>query len=177
MSAAALAGTAPAPRPFGYPFSHELEVRRARFLHDKTKPQAAVPLIGLLDLWDKLSDRMPLVNFLDEVLASQAQPEVKARAVYLRALVADRLGKTEEATGLRKQLGLVDRFVVTGPFDNEGKAGHETVFGPEEGRFDEKASFSGKDRKLGWRVMPDVVTQGIVNLEAFCGRRRTSQPI
>jgi Tfp pilus assembly protein PilF len=149
------------------PFSRDLEARRTRFLKEGSRPQAAVPLLGVLDLWDKLADRAPVVKLLDEAVASKAHPEVRARATYLRALVHDRQGQAEEAARLRKKLGLIDRFWVAGPFDNEGKAGHETVFGPEEGRFDEKAAWSGKDRKVGWRLMPEVVTQGIVNLEAF----------
>src|SRR6185369_14330966 len=118
------------------PFGPELEARRARFLREGTRPQAAVPLVGLLDLWDKLGDRGPLVKLLDDALLGKAQAEVRARAAYLRALVHDRQGHDKEAAALRKQLGLISRFVVAGPFDNEGKAGHDTVFGPENGKFD-----------------------------------------
>jgi tetratricopeptide (TPR) repeat protein/transglutaminase-like putative cysteine protease len=145
----------------------ELEARRARFFREGARPQAAVPLVGLLDLWEKLGDRAPLVKLLDEAVAGRTQPEVRARATYLRALLHDRQGQKKEAAGLREKLALITRFQVAGPFDNEGKAGHDTVFGPENGPFDAQASFAGKDRKVGWRLMPDVVTQGIVNLEAF----------
>src|SRR5690242_20392459 len=65
------------------PFTHELEARRTRFLKEGAKPEAALPLIGLLELWEKLSDRAPLIRFLDEAVASHAQPEIKARATYL----------------------------------------------------------------------------------------------
>jgi hypothetical protein len=67
------------------PFAQDLEARRARFFKEGARPQAALPLIGLFELWDKLSDRAPLVRFLDDAIASHAQPEVKARALYLRA--------------------------------------------------------------------------------------------
>jgi transglutaminase-like putative cysteine protease/Flp pilus assembly protein TadD len=114
-----------------------------------------------------LSDRAPLVRFLDDAIASHAQPEVKARALYLRALAFDREGKRDDAARLRKQLGLIDRFWFIGPFDNEGKAGHDTAYAPESGGFDPKAELAGKDRKIAWRLVPAVITQGIVNFEAF----------
>jgi len=100
-------------------------------------------------------------------MASKASAEVRARATYLRALVYDRQGNRDEAAKLRAQLGLIDRFQVAGPFDNEGKSGYDTVFDPENTRYDVNGIFAGKDRKVGWRQVPKVVTQGIVNLEAF----------
>jgi transglutaminase-like putative cysteine protease/Tfp pilus assembly protein PilF len=149
------------------PFASELATRRARFVKEGARPQAAVPLCGLLDLWDQLADRAPLVAFLDEALASKAAPEVRARAGYLRSLTMERQGHREEAAALRRKLGLIDRFMVAGPFDNEGKAGHETAYGPETGAFDAKASFAGKDRRVGWRLMPEVATEGVVGVDTF----------
>src|SRR5256885_3151875 len=32
---------------------------------------------------------------------------------------------------LRRRLGLVDKFWLVGPFDNDGRAGHAAVYGPE----------------------------------------------
>ena len=102
------------------PFAAELAARRARFLKEGARPQAALALCGLLDLWDQLADRAPLVAFLDEAVASKAAPEVRARAGYLRSLVLERQGRSEEAGKRRAQLGLIDRFMVVGPFDTEG---------------------------------------------------------
>ena len=157
--------------PFADPFASDLSARRARLAKEGARPQAVVPLCGVLELWEKLADRAPLVKFLDEVMASHAPAEVRSRAAYLRALVydrgGDRQGGVAEAARLRKGLGLIERFWVAGPFDNEGKAGHDNVFGPESGRFDPHATFAGKDRRVGWRLAPEVATGGMVALDAF----------
>jgi transglutaminase-like putative cysteine protease/tetratricopeptide (TPR) repeat protein len=150
------------------PYTRELEARRARFEREAGRPQALVPLLGLLDLWDLVQDRGPLVALLDEAAgAAAARPDIRGRAAYLRAIALDRLGRPDQAGALRKQLGLIGRFWVAGPFDNEGKAGHAAVYGPEKAdRVDPQASWDGKEHKVGWRLLPELGVQGLVSLDA-----------
>src|SRR5689334_6475352 len=95
------------------PFARELEARRRRFEAEGDRPAALVPLLGVLDLWELLGDRQPLVDFLEVAQASaRVHPEVRARAAYLSALLLDRLGRREEADRRRRALGLVSDFWV-----------------------------------------------------------------
>src|SRR5690606_23228298 len=61
------------------------------------------------------------------------------------------------------RLGYVDRWLIVGPFDNEGKHGLESEHGPEAelaqplvaGR-----AYSGKERPVRWRVVPAAFPYG-----------------
>ncbi|HWE27609.1 MAG TPA: hypothetical protein VHB97_06370, partial [Polyangia bacterium] len=179
LPAAAVEPPRPSPAPnapakAGEPnwFTRELVARQARFDKEGRRPQALVPLLGIItDLWDGLDDRAPLVALLDRAVGSTAaRADVKARAAFVRSLVLDRLGKTSDAEAERAKLGLLTQFWVVGPFDNEGRTGHATVFGPEKQlltppRAD--AKFDGKERSVSWRRMPAIATQGMVSLDAM----------
>jgi len=153
-------------------FARDLRARQERFAHEGGRPQAVVPLFGVItDLWDVLDDRTPLIRFLDEAAASgKARADVRGRAAWLRSLLLDRSGQASEATKQRAELGLLTSFWVAGPFDNEGRTGHATVYAPEKqlvGPIDTNARFDGKERPVGWRLMPAIAAQGMVSLDAM----------
>lgn len=150
------------------PFDLEVASRREAFRKEVGRPQAIVPLLGILDLWEEVGDRGALAAFLAEAAAQPGQrADVRARAAYLHAIALDRLGRREEARQVRAALGLVSDGFLVGPFDNEGKAGHAAVFGPEHAldRFDLKARWDGKEREVAWRRLPPVAVQGLVPLD------------
>jgi tetratricopeptide (TPR) repeat protein/transglutaminase-like putative cysteine protease len=170
LTAVACAGVAAAAEPSR--FVRDLEARRARIAKGGRRPQAIVPLLGVLtDLWERLDDRAPLVQLLDEAARSRtARPDVRARAGYLRAVVLDRLGKTSQAAAARAEHGLLTQYWVVGPVDNEGRTGQTTVFAPERallGPIDPAARFAGKERPVSWRLMPPIAAQGMVSLDAL----------
>lgn len=156
-------------------FVRDLHARQERFVREGARPQAVVPLLGVItDLWDVLDDRTPLIRFLDEAAASpKARPDVRGRAAWLRSLLLDRSGQASEATKQRAALGLLTSFWVVGPFDNEGRTGHATVYAPEKslvGAIDTSARYDGKERKVSWRLMPSAFkqgAQGMVSLDAM----------
>lgn len=153
-------------------FARDLRARQERFAREGGRPQAVVPLFGVItDLWDVLDDRTPLIRFLDEAAASpKARADVRGRAAWLRSLLLDRSGQASEATRQRDELGLLTSFWVAGPFDNEGRTGHATVYPPEKqlvGPIDTSARFDGKERPVGWRQMPAIAAQGMVSLDAM----------
>ena len=159
------------------PFAREVDVRRERFDKEGGKPQALIPLLGVLDLWEMVEDRGPIGAFLDAAVKSpKARSDVRARAQYLRALYLDRVGRSDEAQKQRAELGLLTDFQVAGPFDNEGHAGHTTAFGPEKDlgkAFDPNARWEGKDHQVGWRKLPAIAVEGLVALDS-CLRPETS---
>jgi tetratricopeptide (TPR) repeat protein/transglutaminase-like putative cysteine protease len=55
---------------------------------------------------------------------------------------------------------------VVGPFDNEGKAGCNTAYGPEK-ELDLAAKYQGKVREIGWRKVPEISRDGFVDLDAM----------
>ena len=153
-------------------FAADLSARRSRFAREGARPQAVVPLLGAVtDLWDSLADRAGLIRFIDEAATSAtARPDVRARAAWLRSLLLDRLGQASEAQKQRAALGLLTQYWVVGPFDNEGRTGHATRYAPEKqlvGAIDPTARLDGKERAVSWRLMPPIVAQGMVSLDAM----------
>ena len=153
-------------------FARDLRVRQERFAKEGARPQAVVPLLGAItDLWDVIDDRAALARFLDGAATSaRARADVRARAAWLRSLLLDRAGQASEASKQRQELGLLTSFWVAGPFDNEGRTGHATVYAPEKqlvGPIDTNARFDGKERAVGWRLMPAIAAQGMVSLDAM----------
>ena len=148
-------------------FGDEVKVRRDRFRRDEKRVQAVVPLLGLMDLWEMVADRAPLVAFIEEAAASKvAPPEVVARARFMRALVLDRQGKRDEADKERVRLGVISRFRFIGPFDNEGRAGHAAVLPPERALLGPAdGCVAGKEREVCWRELPKIDVQGMVSVE------------
>jgi hypothetical protein len=75
------------------PFSEEVRARQTRLEREGSRPAALVPLLGLLDLWDLVEDRAPILALLAQARQSRVAPaDVRARAAYLEAIACDRLG-------------------------------------------------------------------------------------
>ena len=153
-------------------FARDLAARQERFAREGARPQAVVPLLGVItDLWDVLDDRAPLSRFVAAAASSpRARADVRGRAEWLRSILLDRAGQASEATKARAALGLLTSFWVVGPFDNEGRIGHATVYAPEKslvGPIDTSRRFDGKERPVGWRLMPPIAAEGLVSLDAM----------
>lgn len=159
----------PAP-PMANPFDAELARRLGQARELAGRAEAVVPLLGVLDLWEQVDDRAALAALLDEVRDDGRQrAEVRARATFLRAALADRQGQSEEAERLRATLGLVTDWQIVGPFDDEGRAGDAKVYGPERqlaGPIDAHVIYPGKTGPVSWRRFPSAsVAQGRVPLD------------
>ncbi|MEN9579439.1 MAG: hypothetical protein RJA70_2448 [Pseudomonadota bacterium] len=97
-------------------------------------------------------------------------PAVRAYAGFLAAHARTRRGDVAGATRGIEQLGYVKDWLVLGPFDNEGKAGFDVDYGPEtqfaepivEGR-----AYTGKERAVRWRPVPDAFPFGWVDGSAL----------
>lgn len=113
---------------------------------------------------------------VEEALESAAQdrrldPSVRVYAGLLVAYARSRRGDLEESKRRLASLGFVDRWMVVGPFDNEGKSGFALRFGPE----DELAkalvpgrAYSGKERPVRWRTISDqIFPYGWIDLGAL----------
>ena len=89
-------------------------------------------------------------------------PHVRMLARLVMADVDRARGRTRKAQELINELGFVQDFHVVGAFDNEGKAGCDTDFGPESAT-DLKATFPAKAREVGWRRPHAKTIHGFVD--------------
>lgn len=133
-------------------------------------PEAYAALRRVWASWDRANP-----THVEEILlAAREDPRLAApHRVYagvLAALARVRRGDLRAGRDAIARLGYVDRWAVIGPFDNEGKAGLDTAFGPElelgspivPGR-----AQSGKERPVRWRPVPREFPYGFVNFGAL----------
>ncbi|MCK6546117.1 DUF3857 domain-containing protein [Myxococcota bacterium] len=134
------------------------------------KQKSPLTLGRIYRLWnvDKLLERPARVaRALDEILAVRGlDPIVDAHARALRAELLRREGKLAEARALVAPLGLVERAMIVGPFENSAGAGHAEAFGPEATLgLDE--TFEGKAHAVRWRELAGLADTGVFELSAL----------
>ncbi|MBX3185938.1 MAG: DUF3857 domain-containing protein [Labilithrix sp.] len=133
-------------------------------------PLGYVPLRQLWGEWDQGDP-----NEVEEALRAVATdarvtPPLRAYAGLLEAYARRRRGDLAGAKSRVTKLGYVGRWIVTGPFDNEGKSGLDRAFGPEAEIADPLSmarTYEGKERPVGNRLAPDVFPYGWVDLGAL----------
>jgi hypothetical protein len=119
--------------------------------------------------WDQ-GDPAEVEEALVEIQQNPAvSPPARAYAGLLQAYARRRRGDLDGAQQKIQKLGYVAKWMVIGPFDNEGKAGLDRAFGPED---DKEApslarSFDGKERPVHWRVSPATSAYGWLDLGAL----------
>ncbi len=160
------------------PFDQEVTERRQRFAAEAAKPGSAaavVPLLGLSALWDDVVDRTALRDTMTD--ATKPRPLlselIRAEALWHDQLLRRHVGNLAGARDAQLQLGLLGAFAIVGPFDNDGRKGHQTVYPPEtETTAPGPAQrYPGKSPALplSWRVVPEsgLARDGSVPLDAW----------
>ncbi len=130
-------------------------------------PRAVVALRELDEVDEALPDRAQVVHALAAVAADPAaDPEIRALARWQQAGHEQARGNLNKAAALVGRMGFVTRWAVAGPFDDEGKRGHDAAYPPEKG-LDPAATMAGKVREVRWRPLaPEAVVDGSVVLGA-----------
>jgi tetratricopeptide (TPR) repeat protein/transglutaminase-like putative cysteine protease len=133
-------------------------------------PLGYVPLRQLWGEWDQ-GDPVAVEESLRGLTGDRrvAAP-LRVYAGLLEAYARRRRGDLAGAKRRVKDLGFVGRWIVTGPFDNEGKGGFDRAFGPEEEIAEPLSmgrTYDGKERQVGNRLAPDVFQYGWVDLGAM----------
>lgn len=117
----------------------------------------------------KTGGHLRALNLFDQV-ANQSGPlpaSIRVWARWFAALAARSAGHPEEAEVRLAPLGLVDQWLVVGPFDNEQGQGFATPTGPEGlETLDLTASYQGSTRPVHWRRAIGPSTMGWVDLNA-----------
>jgi tetratricopeptide (TPR) repeat protein/transglutaminase-like putative cysteine protease len=133
-------------------------------------PLGYVPLRQLWAEWDQ-GDPAEVEEALRTLAAdARVTPPLRAYAGLLEAYARRRRGDLAGAKSRIKELGFVSRWVVAGPFDNEGKGGLDRSFGPEDELHDPLSlarTYDGKERPVTNRMTPDVFPYGWVDLGAM----------
>ncbi len=115
------------------------------------------PFLRLYAIWDftdfaRWDGRIP--NILTEILASQkASPLLKSHSLWFLREADLRQGNLDAARQKQDQLGFVTDWLIIGPFDNEGMAGFDLVYPPEE-ETNLAETYNGKERPVSWRPAP-----------------------
>ena len=87
--------------------------------------------------------------------ARRSTPEMRLAAAWCLYEQEFRSGDISRIENAVARLGLVTRWVGIGPFDNEGGAGMDSAFPPEES-YDPDLTTQGKIRPVAWRDFPPI---------------------
>ncbi|HEY8040095.1 MAG TPA: DUF3857 domain-containing protein [Polyangiaceae bacterium] len=134
-------------------------------------PLAYVALRKVWAEWDR-GDPAQVEEVLHEVAsdAGAAEP-VRAYAALLEAYARRRRGDLDGARTRIARLGYVGKWMLLGPFDNDGRAGLGASFDPEkelELPLDVTRDYDGKDHKpVRWRMPPAVSPYGWTDFGVF----------
>ena len=155
VGALALCFVAPSLRAAPSRFHPDL-VRAQEQLASADGPRAYAALRRIWATWDR-ADPAQVEEALLEAEHSARTPAIRAYAGLLSAYARSRRGDFKSAREKIKKLGYVDRWLVVGPFDNEGKTGFDVEIGPEQDFAQAIApgrAYSGKERPVRWRNVP-----------------------
>jgi predicted Zn-dependent protease/transglutaminase-like putative cysteine protease len=136
----------------------------------KDSPRVYAALRAVWREWDQ-GDPAEVEEILHEQAADATMPApARAYAALLEAYARRRRGDLDGARSEIAGLGYVGRWMIVGPFDNEGKVGLDRSYGPEEERrapLSTARAYDGKERTVRWRVSPAVSPFGWFDVGAF----------
>ena len=148
--------------------------RLARLRAQVARESAPLAYVTLRNIWTEWDRGEPAE--VEETLhaigqdAAERAP-VRAYAQLLEAYARRRRGDLDGARARIARLGFVDRWMMVGPFDNEGKVGLDATYDPETqqvGPLDLTHSFDGKaHHPVKWRMAPAVSPYAWVDFTVF----------
>ena len=138
----------------------------ARILSEADSARVVPDLFRLYELREDVADLGLLASAFDAVAAApRMRPEPRATALELRAQIAVAQGQLPEAQRITTEAASIRTFSVVGPFENEGRAGYSTAYGPEIDGFVPAKRYAGKEHEVGWRELsPNTFPLGFVGL-------------
>jgi tetratricopeptide (TPR) repeat protein len=148
------------------PLPAEAQARAREALAASRAPRGAAALVRLRALREQLNDPAPVDGTLARI-ATAGSTDAFVRALARQMLVDIDLvqGRLDSAARRVKSLGYLQEVYVLGGFDNEGKGGCDTDFGPEA-KLDLSASYQAKGHPARWRPLPFRSLDGGVDLGA-----------
>jgi tetratricopeptide (TPR) repeat protein/transglutaminase-like putative cysteine protease len=149
------------------PVAERLSAALSDLERDRRNPRALVDLARLAELEDEAPDLSRLARAYSQVAADQgAASEARALARLQLAGIERTRGNLNRAQAELKRIALLRDWQVVGPFDDDGKRGHDAVYPPEQ-EVDLAARYPGKVREVGWRALPpEASAWGLVDVGA-----------
>lgn len=133
-------------------------------------PLGYVPLREIWSEWDQ-GDPTQVQATLASLSSDPAvAPPLRVYAGLLDAYARRRRGDLTGSKQKVHDLGFVGRWIVAGPFDNEGKTGLDRSFGPEDEIGDALSmarTYDGKEHQVSNKLTPDAFPYGWVDLGAM----------
>ncbi|MFP2931333.1 cell division protein FtsK, partial [Pyxidicoccus sp. 3LG] len=148
----------------------------AEALKQASSPRGAATLLRMHSLADDVEDLTPLLSTYSLIASRRSSdPSTRATAQFLLLDIERARGRLTRAGEVKQWLGFVGDYYVVGGFENEGKAGCDTDFGPEAANLDLGARFPGaKGREVSWRKLTANTADGYVDLATAVRPNRES---
>ena len=149
------------------PLPAEAQARAKDALARSRSLRGAPALLRLRAVRDDLADPRPVDTTLARVAGdARSEPFTRTLARQLLVDIDVAQGRVDEAGRRLRALGYLQDVFVLGGFDNEGKTGCDTDFGPEA-KLDLEASLQAKGHLARWRKAPQRSLDGGVDLGAM----------
>ncbi|RKG72775.1 cell division protein FtsK, partial [Corallococcus exercitus] len=129
-------------------------------------PRGGAALLRMHALVDDVEDLTPLVSTYQQIASRRTADANTRTTAQILLMDAERSrGRMVRANEVRQWLGFVNDYYVVGGFENEGKAGCDTDFGPEAANLDLTARYPGaKGHEATWRKLAVTSADGYVDL-------------
>lgn len=136
---------------------------------DYQKREGIFAYNALRNIWGLWENVNPLSVEYALIHASEDKRKPAPLRAYAKMLASYsrlRRGDLTSAQEGFSDAGYVTDWLVVGPFDNEGKGGFDQIFGPDaepDKPIVPGQAFSGKERPVRYRILPDVFRYGWVD--------------
>jgi cellulose synthase operon protein C len=124
-------------------------------------------LRAIWKLWDQVDPTLVEEALTQAERDKTLSPPVRTYASIIGAYARRRRGDLAGSMAKIKGAGVVDKWLVVGPFDNEGKEGFARDYPPEKelgDPVDLVRPYQGKERPVHWRAVPDVYPYGWLDI-------------
>ncbi|QDE66617.1 cell division protein FtsK [Myxococcus xanthus] len=151
-------------------------VHAAEAMKQASSPRSAASLLRMHALVDEVEDLTPLLSTYAYVASRRSSdPNTRATAQMLLLDTERARGRLVRANEVKQWLGYVGDYYVTGGFENEGKAGCDTDFGPEAANLDLSATYpAAKGGNTTWRKLTANTSDGYIDLATAIRPNRES---
>ena len=154
--------------------SADIPGRLATLQADVVSARGPLAYMALRNVWSQWegADPAAVEEILRQVSTDGSEPAaVRIYAALLQAYARRRRGDLDGARARIARLGYVDRWMMIGPFDNDGKTGLSTRYDPESEQSQSMnltRDYEGQDhRPRRWRLLPAVSPYAWVDFGAF----------
>lgn len=132
-------------------------------------PEAYTALRTLWQEWDKSDPTLIQEALLGLSESTALAAPARTYAGLLAAYGKRRRGDLPGSRASIASLGFIDKWLILGPFDNEGKSGLLREELPERERRDafENKAYPGKERAVRYRPLPPVFNNGWVDFSSL----------